>query len=258
MVACILLVLSAFSFVLAAPVPTQEVREACADAVEGDENMIILSGKRAPRGNPYEGEDSDLFSLDLSDTESPPQSPSAPNPASGSHPGVGTPSSPSGGSKSALLTAGGTEVPLDPKGAFKLGLPPPPGREGYLAKVAGQQSPFPEIEHAPPSGTTTGNQPTSPSGRKSISWDPTTKVHFYHDGPEELGLPPPPGREGYLAKVAKQQSLSPEIEHASPFSHFEPPPPPKPQSKGFVSNIKSKLGKLKFRPRFQRTVEAGA
>jgi hypothetical protein len=46
-VACILLTLSVFSFVLAAPVAVQEVRKACADAVDGGDNVIIGSGKRA-------------------------------------------------------------------------------------------------------------------------------------------------------------------------------------------------------------------
>ena len=46
-VAGILLILSVFSFGLAAPVPVQEVREACAAAVNGGENVIIGSGKRA-------------------------------------------------------------------------------------------------------------------------------------------------------------------------------------------------------------------
>ena len=136
-----------------------------------------------------------------------------------------TPSpSSSGGSESPLWSKvwskpTGTEVPLDPEGASKL-------------------------------GTTTGNQLASPSEAKSVSWGHTTKVHFFHDEPDGLGLPPPPGREGYLAKMAGKQSL--EIEHASP---------PEPQSKGFISNFKTyfgKLGKLKFRPRFQRTVDTGA
>ena len=227
-VACILLILSVFSFVLAAPVPVGEVREACADAVEGDENVIIVSGKRAPRGNPYdrEGSDSD------SDTEwwtPPPKSSPAVGHASGSHPGVDMPSSSSGGSESPLLTPGGTEVPLDPEGASK-------------------------------PGTTTENQPVSSSEAKSVSWGHTTKVHFFHDGPDDLRLPPPPGRQGYLVKVAGQQTPSLEIESASPSSYLDPPPPPKPQSKGFVNNFKTffgKLGKLNFRPRFQRTVDTG-
>jgi hypothetical protein len=223
--------------------------------------VVIVSGKRAPRGNPGEGAvpaesdlypihwsdtESDLFSIHLSDTESP-QPPSTPDHASGSRPGIGMPSSPSSGSKSPLWsTAGGTEVPLDTEGAFK-------------------------------PGTTIGNQPPASSGKtKSVSWGHTTKVHIYDKDPFENPLPLPPGRNGYLAKVAAQQSPSPNIEHASSSSYFDPP---KPQSKGFVSNFKTffaklgklnlrpnfktlsgKLGKLKFRPRFQsqRMVDAGA
>jgi len=88
-VACILLILSSSSFVLAAPVAVREVREACADAVEGGENLIIVTGKRAPGA--YEA-DSD------SDTEgrtSPSQSSSAPDHASGGHSGIDMLSSPS-------------------------------------------------------------------------------------------------------------------------------------------------------------------
>jgi len=239
-VACILLILSVFSFVLPAPVPVQEVREVYADAMEGGENAIIVSGKRAPPGNPHQGEESDLYPPELSDTESgtsQPQSPSTPNYASGSHPGVDMPSSPPGGSKSPpgpkmWSTPEWTDVPLDEEGTFK-------------------------------PGTTTENQPASSSETKSVSWGHTTKVHFFHDEPDTLGLPRPPGREGYLAKAAGRPSSSLEIEHASPSSYFDPPPPPppKPQSKGLVSNVKSyfgKLRKLKFRPRSKRTVDTGA
>jgi hypothetical protein len=47
MAACIFPILSVFSFVLAAPVAVQEIREACADAVDGGKYAIIGSGKRA-------------------------------------------------------------------------------------------------------------------------------------------------------------------------------------------------------------------
>jgi hypothetical protein len=285
-VACILCILSVFSFVLAAPVPVREVREACADAVEGGENVIIVSGKRAPRGDPYEGTEEDLYPTDLyspdsPDTElgtSPSQSPSPPDHASGSHSTVDMPSSPSpssGGDSSpgwfskVWSIPGETKVSSDPEGAFK-------------------------------PGTTTENEPASSSKTKKVNFWHTTKVHIFEpDLPDEdqpASLPPhsetksvswglsnkvvlpsgeviseplpppeveplplPPGREGYLAKVStKQQSPSPEIEHASPSSYFDLP---QPQSKGFVSNFKTffgKLGKLNFRPRFQRAVDTGA
>lgn len=192
-VACIL-ILSAFTFVLAAPVPVREIREACADAVEGDEDVIIVSGKRAPapRGVDW---NSDTPEWAPSSSQTPPV-------PDGSHPGVDMPSSPSAGSTSPPSSTPGR---IEAEGAFK-------------------------------PGTTTGNQPASPSKLKSVSWGHTTKVHFY--GPEPLL--PPPGREGYLAKVAP----SPETEHISP-NYFSP----KPQSKGFTSKLKtffSKLGKLIF------------
>ncbi|KAF8496014.1 hypothetical protein F5888DRAFT_1635321 [Russula emetica] len=162
-VAWILLILSVFSVVLAAPVP---VREACDNAAEGGENVIIVSGKRAARGNSYEDSDSD------SDTEfwkSPYTSPSSYHYVDGSNTGVDTPSSSLSGS-GPPPRSGETEVPLDPEGAFN-------------------------------PGTTTGNQPASFSNPKKVHWGPTTKVHFYDDN-----LPLPPGREGYLAKVAAQQN----------------------------------------------------
>ena len=214
-VACVLLILPVFSFVLAAPIPVREVREICADAVEGGENVIFVSGKRAPRVNPCERAESD--SSDTVWWGSPSQSSSA---RDGSYSGVDMPSFPSSGSESPMWsktgsTPGGTGVSFDAKGAVT-----------------------PE--------TTTENQPASPSKPKSVSWGPTTNVHFYDesvpphipgpDGKLQDHLPLPPGREGYLAKVTAQQL----------------PPQPQPQSKGFVSKFKTffgKLGRLSFRPR---------
>ena len=46
-VACIILILSVFSFVLAAPVAVQEVRDTRADAVDDGGNVIIGLGERA-------------------------------------------------------------------------------------------------------------------------------------------------------------------------------------------------------------------
>ena len=232
-VACILLILSVFNLVLAAPVPAQGLREARADAVDEGKNVIIVSGKRAPRGNPYEGEESDSdmewwtpSPERLSTIESSTGSPS--------HSSSGTPSSSPGGNKSPMLTPGWTEVSLDQQGAFK-------------------------------PGTTTENQPASPSKTKSVSWGTSNKVVLpsgeITSEPLPQNLPLPPGREGYLAKMAGQSS---------------PPPPPKSQSKDFVSNFRTyfgklgttfqhavshfktvigKLGKLDFRPRFQREVD---
>jgi hypothetical protein len=134
-----ILILSVSSFVLAAPVPVREVREACADAVEGDEDVIIASGKRAAPENPYA-----LAGSDFSDSEwrTLSQSPSGLDYGSGSHPGFDMPPSPSDGSKSPLWfkvwsAPGGTEVPWDPEGEVN-------------------------------PGTTTKNQPASSSNTKKV------------------------------------------------------------------------------------------
>lgn len=206
--------------------------------------MIVVSGKQAPRGYPYEGEKSDLYPTDLSDTEGTPPSHSSPPPdyASGSHLGVDLPSSPSGG----------TEAPLDSKGAFK----PETTTDNQLESSSKQKKV--QFWHTTKVHFYEPDPPLAPEDRPppttKVQWGHTTKVHFFE--PDEPGiLPPPPGRDGYLVKVATQKSPSSEIELASPSSYFEPPPPP-PPSNGFVSKFKTffgKLGKLNFRPRFQRT-----
>jgi hypothetical protein len=94
-VACILLILSVFGFVHAVPVAVQEVREACAHAVDRGKNVIIGSGKRA-------------------ETQEEEGSSSAPNYASGTNP---NPSVSSGESKPPLLsTSGGTQLSWNPRG----------------------------------------------------------------------------------------------------------------------------------------------
>ncbi|KAI0279554.1 hypothetical protein BGY98DRAFT_415133 [Russula aff. rugulosa BPL654] len=145
MVARILLILSVFSFVLAAPVPVQKVREAYADAVDVDENVIIVSRKRA---DPYIDSE-----WDRSDPEwltwTPSTKSSSASDASRGSDGVPSPSSSSTGSKlplNPLSTPGETKMPLDPEGALK-------------------------------SGSTTEIQPASSSGTKSVSWGHTTRLH---------------------------------------------------------------------------------
>ena len=332
--ACILLILSVFNFVLGAPVPAQGVREARADAVEEGENVIIVSRKRAPGGNSYERDESD------SDTEwwtFSPERLSAIESSSGSHSGIGTQSSSSGGNKSAMLTLGETEVSLDQQGEFKpatttenqpasssntksvswgtsnkVVLPSgenpyegeesdsdaewwtfSPERLSRIESSSGSHSGIGTLSSSPGGnkssmltpgwtevsldqqgpfkpGTPTEDQPASSSKTKSVSWGTSNKVVLPSgEITSELlpqNLPLPPGREGYLAKMAGKSS---------------PPPPPK----GFVSNIKTyygklrttfqhavshsfqhvvshlktvfeKLGKLDFRPRFQREVDA--
>jgi hypothetical protein len=200
-VACILLILSVFSVVLAAPVPAQEVRGACADAVERGENVIIVSEKRALGGSPNKGAESD-YPHDLSDTESDLFSIDLEPPSSS-------------GTKS-VSWAPTTKVHFYDEEPLPF---PPPSPKASTPGGA----PL-DTEGASKPGITTENQPPSSSGTKSASWGPTTKFYFYDEKP--LG-----------------------------------PLPPKPQPKGVVSNLKTyfgELGKLNFRPRFQRTVDTGA
>jgi len=98
----ILVILAAFSFVsvLAVPVPVQEVREACTDVVDGGEDMIIVSGKRAEEGQA------------LLTQASPGQgSPSTSDYASGVHQETINPSSSSGEIQKPPYTSGGTDLP---------------------------------------------------------------------------------------------------------------------------------------------------
>jgi hypothetical protein len=170
MVARILLILPVFSFVLAAPVPVRKVPDAYADAVDVDENVIIVSRKRA---DPYIDSE-----WDRSDPEwltwTPSTKPSSASDASGSSDGVPSPSSSPTGSKlplNPLSTPGETKMPLDPEGALK-------------------------------SGSTTEIQPASSSGTKSVSWGHTTKVTFPN---EEILVFPPPAKV-VPATVTKTQS----------------------------------------------------
>lgn len=252
LVACIL-ILSVFSFVLAAPVPVQEVREACANAMEGNDDVIIVSEKRASgSGLGQVEEESDLYPPELSDTESrtstpsPPQSPSASVDASGNHPGVGMSSSPPAGSTSPLSSkvsstpdGTGTEAKTEPASSSGPRVSWNPMTKFNDETVQPGETEAPLDQGAFKPGTTTEIQPASSSGPR-VSWNPVTKVKF----PDEpiLAFPPPPrpppaGRKGYLAKLASQQ-------------------------KGLVGKMKSFFdkvgGKLKFRPRFQRTVDTGA
>jgi len=218
-VACILLILSVFSFaVLTAPVPVR--RGAHADAVEGRENAIIASGKRAPiqggpalPGGPFKESDfsdSEFYTI-TPDKSSPP---ATPNSASSGRPSVSFSTSSSDGGKSPVHS----------------------GESPMWSKV-----------WSTPDGTKVDwdpvkNQPEKPT---KIQWG-TTTVHEYKPLAEPL-YPIPPGRVEYINKVAAQR--------------LEASKPPKPPKKSFTGHLKSffgKLGKLKFRPRFQRTVDARA
>jgi hypothetical protein len=250
-VACILLILSIFSFMLAAPIAVQEVREACANAVDEGGDVIIGLAKRTEvqeKEDPMkywltQGQQEPSSSSDWRSTPSQHQgSSSMPNYASGTHP---NPPFSSGESKpSPLSTSGGTELSWNPESEAKL------------------------IQ----SGTSAEIQPTSSSKAKSVSWAPSKGVKLPSGDiiseplllPEIKPLPRPLGRDAYLVKVAAQQSPSPGIEHTSPSSYFNLPPPlgwdkylakmAKQQSGFFRDPMKAlkKFGKLKFRPRFWR------
>ncbi|KAF8490078.1 hypothetical protein F5888DRAFT_1138731 [Russula emetica] len=213
-VAWILLILSVFSFVLAAPVP---VREVCADAAEGlgGENVIIVSEKRAARGT---DSDSD------SDTEwEPAYKSTSYRYVDGGNTGVDTPSSSLSGSVPPPRS-GETEVPLDPEGAFNPGT------------TTGNQpasSSNPKKVHW---GPTTKVHFYEPNPSPSVTWGPTTKVHFYDPAdPPDV--------------TAAQKSPSPDIEVGSPSSHFEPPPLPE----DINAKVFDIFDKIQFGTKFRRT-----
>ncbi|KAN0108984.1 hypothetical protein V8E52_009767 [Russula decolorans] len=117
-VACILLILSVFGFVHAVPVAVQEVREACAHAVDRGKNVIIGSGKRA-------------------ETQEEEGSSSAPNYASGTNP---NPSVSSGGEAKSVSFPPSKEVKL-PSGLIYSEMLPPETKP--LPKMTAQQLPSP-------------------------------------------------------------------------------------------------------------------
>ena len=220
-VACMLSILPAFIFVLATPIPVREVRDMRADAMEGDEDIIIVAGKRAPPEDPYDLTGSDLSGVEWGASSTP-----------GHDVGLS-----SGGSASPLWSKvwsspGGTEVPepWHQEGTFK----PDSTTENKPTSTSNIKT----VQWGP----TTENQLPSSSEAKAVQWGPTTKVFMYAKDP----LPSPPGREAYLAKLAAQTLPQPKS-----FSS---------KVKTFFGNLKHGLkhGNLKFRPRFQRTsVDSG-
>jgi hypothetical protein len=195
-IACILLILSVFSSVLAAPVAVREVREARTDAVDGEDNVIIGLVKRV-------GEEDPLFARAQDE-------PSSSSSSGDGQPGPSTKIQPASSSKAKKVSWSPLKEVTDPSGKT-LTLPfllPPPGRDGYLAKMAAQHPPSPKIEHASPLPKI---KPASP--------------------PSHFDLPSPPGREKYLANTAAQQSPS-----RSPLKSFVD------DSK----NVLGKFGKLKY------------
>jgi hypothetical protein len=194
-IVAILLILSVISFVLAAPVAVQ-VREACADAMDGGENVIIGSKKRAGEG------DSD------------PLIPQAQRGPSSSSPLWSSPwwLSLSGESKPPLLsTSGATKVPWNPlaEGEAKLiqsqdqgSSSAPNSASGthsnpsvssgeskpLLSTSGGTEVPWNSLAEGEANlnqpGTSTGIQPASSSNAKSVSWDPSKKVILPQQSPQ--------------------------------------------------------------------------
>jgi hypothetical protein len=201
-VACILLILSVFGSVLAAPVAVQEVREACADAVVGCENVIIGVGP-GKRADVQEEEDP----LARAQQE-PSSSSSAPNYASGtppdpsfsSGPGTSTGIRPASSSKAKSVSWSlWQEVKLPSGQIYHQMLPPqrnplplPQGSEGYQL-----------------------NQPASSSTAKSISVPLTKAVK-------------PPSGESYSEVVPLEMAA-------------QKLPPPEPQPENVFSKLVGKL-----------------
>jgi len=222
-VACILLIFSVFGFVLAAPVAIQEVREACADAVDGDDNAIVGSRKRADDEEPLLRRPLPEQELSTSNWWSTPSrdhwqgSSSAPKYASGT---LLKPSFSSGERKPPLLsTSGGNEL-----------------SESSRNPLAGGKA-----ESIQPAGTLTEIQPTSSSTRKakSVSWATSENVKLPSGAIASETLPPRPLEIKTLPQPASSAPL-PEAKMAAQQSR----PPPKPQSKKMFKKL---VGKLKFK-----------
>jgi hypothetical protein len=223
-VACILLILSVFGFVLAAPVAVQEVHEAYAAAVDGGENVIIRVGP-GKRADVQEEEDPLLARAQ----QEPSSSSSVPNYASG------TPPDPP-------FSSSESKLPL-----WITGVPSRPGRPAPSSKALSSKAP-------------SSKAPSSKA--KSVSWAPWKEVklpsgRIYR----EMLLPPGLGPEKYQpnqpasSSPAKSVSLPLTKEVQLPsgeiYSEVLPPEmaaqelPPEPQSENIFSKL---VGKLKFKP----------
>jgi hypothetical protein len=243
-VACILLTLSVFSFVLAAPVPVRGIRKACAYAVDGGDKVIIGSGKRS------EEEKQPSSSLDWRSTPSQHQ---------------GSSSFFSGESTPRLLsTSGGTEQSWNPEGKAKF---IQPGTSTELQPTSSSKAKSvswaSSKEVKLPSGEIISEPLVKP---KSVSWAPSKEMKLPSGEiiSEPLVKPPKsvswaPSKEAKLPSgeiisepLVKPKSVSwaPSKEVKLPSGEIisEPLPPetkpiqPKPKS----NNIFRKLGKLKF------------
>jgi hypothetical protein len=270
-VACILLLLSVFGFVLAAPVAIQEVREAHADAVGGRENVIIGPGKRGggddePLMQSWEQQEKDMSSY--WSTAPWRGSSSAPKYASGTRP---NPSFSSGGREAPpLSTPGGIKAPWNPFAEDDTNLIQP----GTSTAIQ--------------PGTSSEIQPASLSKAKSVSWNPSKEVILPWGGVsvEELqpGAKPPqlsitgaglsqkPGGVDNLiqpgvsteiqpASLRKSKSVSwpptkPDVRPPSGDIPTQIPQPPLPLPSGpsgppksrFKKVVSKLIGKLKFKP----------
>ena len=216
-VTCILLILSLFGFVLAAPVTTQEVREACADAVDGDENVVIRvgPGKRADIQ-----EEEDLFARAQ---QGPSSSSLAPNYASGTPP---DPSSSSGESKPPLLSASG-EIELSWN-------PEPEGGANSVQPASSSKAK--SVSWAP----------------KKMVLLPSGQIYTQMLAPPESSpLPPPPVPEGHQPNQPASLPLTKEVHLPSSHVYSEVLPPemaahesPLPtESESILSKL---VGNLKF------------
>lgn len=187
-VACIILTLSVFGFVHAAPVAVQEVRETCTDAVVGGENVIIGSGKRA---------------------EIPEESSSAPNYAGGTYP---SPSFSSEGEAGLIQRATSTEIqPASSSKAKSVSFAPE--REVIMPSGKKYSEPLPPETGLIQAGTSTDIQPASSSKAKSVSWAPTKEVklssgQIYSEmlPPETKPLPLAPVPEGHQPNQPQSSS----------------------------------------------------
>ena len=236
-VACNLLILSVFSFVLTAPVPAQEVREACADAIKGGEDVIILSKKRAP-GPMWSESGGDLYDRADGSEVSGPSGSKVPDPP---------PNSPNTEwwklTKSSSAPSLQFASPSRPYTSFSPSLSVTQGGSGVAWS--------PEKNHPVASSSTKEITLASPSPDRSFGSQDTYRSR----------LPSPPGRSGYLRKMASQRvaSNSPPKGFTTNvknfFSKFNS------KLKGGFNKFKGKLGKVKFRPRFhwqRTTVDTGA
>lgn len=199
-VTCILLLLSVFSFVLAAPVPVQEVCEACVDTVDDRDNVVIGSWKRANEEGP----------LSAHAQQEPSSSSSSPSSGECNHrccPHLAGLNSwnPEGEAKSiqpGTLTETQPALSSNAKSLESAlnGVKIPPGL------VIGELL---------PGGTWTGIQPQSSSKAKSVAWSPLKEVHLKSGLIYSEMLPP---------KI-------PEVKPPSGMIYSEMPPPEKPQPK---------------------------